>query len=524
MTLNATDAIEIVKDAIAINDEDFINIIPTTFNIHNLSLDDSYLLLNTFLEIAAQNEQPLAFNKLLSLWELRYDNFTPPIQLSIFQYYIFTDEVLKYFIENNPVWAFSEMISILIQYDQGPEASVALERIFNLYDPINRYSNVDEILSLLADKSNKNNNKVVADYIWTFRKQTAPYAEKPKWIADYRESENIVVNKVNNESESKRAECNLAESVESKCNIDIKEVKVNESEQKRAETTNNLPYADYNYPVTEPDIKTIFETNTLADFPDFLDSQAEKLGLASQTNEVSGANKIDFKAALLSVLGNNKTLSNSTLNDLPSEIKSSFSDMFTAAYKSTLQSDTELFRWYGPSHPMIFDNLARIDNRSPFCSLYGGCRMLTCLHGSLTDEYGDELNYPMNIEKDWFTGICDQCGLRIKHKHYAVRLPDIAGGWSGVFHNFECMRDWISDNIDDNENEPLEFRLSLVDIFEKEILRYGIQDRLYKANETSETSETSETTEDEYSADEFQLYTGLPITEQSFIRDGSFDP
>lgn len=56
-----------------------------------------------------------------------------------------------------------------------------------------------------------------------------------------------------------------------------------------------------------------------------------------------------------------------------------------------------------------------------------GCRMLTC------ECWIEEEN------SGWFTGYCDVCFIAIRSKQFALRYPEVQGGWRGCFCCSECM-------------------------------------------------------------------------------------
>jgi len=129
--------------------------------------------------------------------------------------------------------------------------------------------------------------------------------------------------------------------------------------------------------------------------------------------------------------------------------------------ESELDSDELLFRTFGPAHPLVDQDLTQ---NTP-SSKYGGCRMFLC---DLFD-YDFEFSYLA----DWFTGSCDQCLLRIKHRWYAVRRPRNLGGWEGCYCNFECVREsLLTDGL-----EPALLQRNLIEKFKKRVEKIGIQHR-----------------------------------------------
>jgi len=124
--------------------------------------------------------------------------------------------------------------------------------------------------------------------------------------------------------------------------------------------------------------------------------------------------------------------------------------------------DTLLFRLFGPANPLVNQDLTRPGKSN----LYAGCRMFLCDIFDFVE--GD------NYYEDWFTGVCDTCHLRIAHRWHAVRKPGSHGGWKNIYCSWTCVRE----SMVEFEEEPDLLTHELIDIFENEINKIGIQDRL----------------------------------------------
>ena len=127
-----------------------------------------------------------------------------------------------------------------------------------------------------------------------------------------------------------------------------------------------------------------------------------------------------------------------------------------------MAGDLWLFRLFGPANPLVNQDLTRPGKSN----LYGGCRMFLCD----VFDYDDEDHYV----KDWFTGVCESCHLRIAHRWYALRKPRAHGGWTGCYCSWDC----VAESMVEYEEEPDLLVHELINIFEAEINEKGIQDRL----------------------------------------------
>lgn len=147
------------------------------------------------------------------------------------------------------------------------------------------------------------------------------------------------------------------------------------------------------------------------------------------------------------------------LQQLPMEKKLELIKPVMEAKKSEkIHDDVLLFRTYGPSNPLIDQDLTgdNINNK------YGGCRMFLCN----VFDYDEEFDYV----EDWFTGACQECHLRIKYRWHSVRVPRPHGGWVGSYCSWKCARESLV--------RPDLLTRELINIYDKQFNEIGIQDRL----------------------------------------------
>jgi hypothetical protein len=133
----------------------------------------------------------------------------------------------------------------------------------------------------------------------------------------------------------------------------------------------------------------------------------------------------------------------------------------------TLESDRLLFWIYGPTNPLVNQDLTL---NTPSAK-YGGCRMFLC---DLFD-YNEEDDYL----EDWFLGYCEECLLRIPYRHYSVRMPREHGGWQGCFCSWKCVQE-RQKFIEIDSGEPNLLLKDMIEAFAKKTEEVGIQDRVYE--------------------------------------------
>lgn len=67
--------------------------------------------------------------------------------------------------------------------------------------------------------------------------------------------------------------------------------------------------------------------------------------------------------------------------------------------------------------------------------ILGGCRMLTCNCFSENSEFESSFDN----DNDWYSGICDTCGKKIRNISHSLRYPLNDGGWYGEYCCIEHM-------------------------------------------------------------------------------------
>lgn len=92
-------------------------------------------------------------------------------------------------------------------------------------------------------------------------------------------------------------------------------------------------------------------------------------------------------------------------------------------WQESLEKSDFLNCLFGPINrrPLLGDEI---------CTIYGGCRMLTC---------------PCLDGVDWFVGYCLHCFYRIEYISYALRIPHLEGSWHGCYCSFDCVENAIKE-------------------------------------------------------------------------------
>lgn len=65
--------------------------------------------------------------------------------------------------------------------------------------------------------------------------------------------------------------------------------------------------------------------------------------------------------------------------------------------------------------------------------------MLLC---NCCDNYDEDV---IDLDRDWFTGHCNECFKKIRSRSHALRFPIHDGSWRSCFCSFQCLKAYIED-------------------------------------------------------------------------------
>jgi hypothetical protein len=150
-----------------------------------------------------------------------------------------------------------------------------------------------------------------------------------------------------------------------------------------------------------------------------------------------------------------------------------------------VQNDPDVFRVYGPANPFPETDFSQLQDEDGFLDaniVYGGARMFR----DMSQEYDYDDDQPLD---DWFRGYCMQCFLRIRAYHYAVREPYLDGGWLGCYCKWDCVREYIHQEFEEEDTEQYNIyvlRLAQIKAIEEKMNQIGIDEREYEEPTTEE--------------------------------------
>jgi len=364
--------------------------------------DPNETLLTNFLALCAGYNRPDALKMVLERWKVVYpDNDKIPLLSRLFLKNTINDSTLSYIVSVHPEYTYIEIIDDLAEFDASQEVMIACARANEIFG-----QQKHEIYKILREHANEFGNFVVEEYMVDKIAETAPYAEKPKYIKNY------IAEYYPEYKDKLPTEKELYELADKESKDEIKE-EIPSNEQAVEMLTEGLS----RYGISFVEIEKTKE---------FLLKEVSK----------SKERKMEL---LKPVLENEK--------------------------QKSLETDRLLYWTFGPSNPLVSQDLT-IDAPS---YKYGGCRMFLCDLFDYNEEY--------DFVEDWFTGNCQQCLLKIRHRWYAVRQPRSMGGWDGCFCSWDCVRKWQKEKEDFEMEEDL-LTKKLIDIYEQKTKEIGIQDRL----------------------------------------------
>lgn len=158
-----------------------------------------------------------------------------------------------------------------------------------------------------------------------------------------------------------------------------------------------------------------------------------------------------------------------------SELKTMLAEYIVSSYREHMSDDMSVFQIMGPVNVRADAELST----DYICNNFGGCRMLacTCFDDTTSNDYGEPDTYHATHAeaREWFTGTCRQCELRIASYHHAIRLPLLTGGWFGCYCSSKCVIENLTLTVDDHDLHPT-YEIMIAEV-ESQLNNHQIFDR-----------------------------------------------
>jgi len=144
-------------------------------------VDSSETLLATFLSLCAGYNRSEACKMILERWKVVYpDNDKLSILSRLFLKITINIATLSFIVSIHPEFTFVEFIDELREFDSSPEVAVACGRAEEIYG-----IQPHETYKMLRDQAREAGNFVIEEYMNDKIGETAPYAERPKYVKNY---------------------------------------------------------------------------------------------------------------------------------------------------------------------------------------------------------------------------------------------------------------------------------------------------------------------------------------------------
>lgn len=162
----------------------------TNIDLSDMSLAASNSLLAKLLAKTVKLRQEAVARALIDKWtEYNFMEIQTPIITQLFSLPLITTETLRWITQLYPDITFIRHMTSLIDNDSSPEimqAAVKLTRVYpsqsvDVYEALLRYCNDQKIIEDYP-------NVVMMEFIKSEYEKVAPYAPKPSWIIEFRES------------------------------------------------------------------------------------------------------------------------------------------------------------------------------------------------------------------------------------------------------------------------------------------------------------------------------------------------
>ena len=149
--------------------------------LSSLPVEMSDTLLNAFLSIAAQHNQPSAIEPILKAWEQVYPTLeNASFYSKMFLKPVFNVVMLKFLAINLTGQAFQTVIDDLISYDASENLTYALERVFDVYGKQTRLR-----LQNMSSSAESRGNLLVYGFLQEKMEETNEFAPIPNWVKNF---------------------------------------------------------------------------------------------------------------------------------------------------------------------------------------------------------------------------------------------------------------------------------------------------------------------------------------------------
>lgn len=366
-----------------------------------LDVETSYSLLELFLMKAFDEDNLKAAAILVKAWaDTNPEEDIRPTILHIFRIDGFPPGLYGFVMKNYPRLTFSDMMIKLNNFDHEIPTIQAAHRINQHFGPQNMET-YEEILADLADSQESPINPVVYSAIESIMKDanTANVRAKPTWVIP---PPFLVNGGLPSQDE-------LVEWA----NKHVDGLALNDDGLDTADPTKLARY--------------------LVELYQGISGRPDTFSIMTHLHP----EPMKDAAAAMSVIAEHLSQAefSETRTDIIAQIR--------ATNQSSLTMDPFLFRVFGSSYFSQGDRLLDSKSEDP-CLRYGGCRTMLCWEYDNVDSDDDEIIPDIHQtheygQLEWFTGVCQQCGIRILQKHYARRMPMFDGGWSGCYCDEVCL-------------------------------------------------------------------------------------
>lgn len=403
--------IDLITNSIELHQSEELTIYMERIPLLTLDPDTSYSLLELFLSTAFDETNSNAAAILIKMWaDTNPEEEIRPTIVYLFRMDGFSEEFYQFIMKIYPQLDFSDLMLKLNNYDQEISTIMAANRISKYFGPQNMEI-YEELLADIASSQESGINPIVYSYIESLMKDanTANVKAKPTWIIEppFRIDGVLPTND------------QLSEWVN-------KYVGLVGLDNDNLDNANPEELSHY-----------------LVELYQILTGSTDKLSIITHLHPEA----ITDPTKTENIITDHLSQSNFA------EIRQELVEQIRATKESALVSDPFLFRVFGPSYFSQGDRLLDSKAEDP-CLRYGGCRESLCWEYDNEDSDGDEIIpdiYETNefYKLEWFTGICQQCGIRILQKHYARRMPMTEGGWNGCYCSEACL---LNNTYNDNDS------------------------------------------------------------------------
>ena len=177
---------KLLNDAILNNDEETFRKTIDKVPLEKMTIDATTVFLRKILELCQHNMSTSFLPFLFGEWDKTLGSGRLSTLAQLFGRNEISDELLSFTVKGLPLFTSTELLIEYIEHDQNYNNLAMLNRIIDIYGELKLEDYQEIYNTAISPKDDGQNNAVLAIFFAEKIKEHSPFAEKPKWIFNFK--------------------------------------------------------------------------------------------------------------------------------------------------------------------------------------------------------------------------------------------------------------------------------------------------------------------------------------------------